>query len=92
MARDNYKDELDYTEDGDGASGGDDQSASLREDNAQVQDNPPKITSDSAVQASSKKVFLFVQVALGIALQAASLSTVVSKLIHIEILHLSPMR
>ena len=46
MAGDNDKEDPDYKEDGDGASGGDDESATLRGDNAQVQDDPPKITSD----------------------------------------------
>ena len=46
MAGDNNKDDPDYKEDGDGASSGDDELATSRGDNAQVQDDPPKITSD----------------------------------------------
>ncbi len=46
MAGDNYEHDPTYREEDDSANSGDDESASLREDNAQVQGDPPKITSD----------------------------------------------
>ena len=46
MAGDDYEHGPDYKEDGDGANGGDDESASSKEENGQVQGDPPKITSD----------------------------------------------
>ena len=46
MAGGNYEYDPPYREEDDSANGGDDESASSIEDNAQVQGDPPKITSD----------------------------------------------